>query len=261
MTHILLPYKDHRVRLSVNIRVKSNKWIVFLHGLGCTKDSFQSAFHTPDLQDYSLCAFDFLGFGESDSPDYFSYHLEDQSNFVASLIQYYSMNDIHIVAHSMGGAIGLLALDQIPHVSSFINVEGNLVSEDCGIVSRRVAAQNEHDFIQAGFMEFIHSLEKSEEISERQWSNWCQQGSPLAFYRSACSLLKWSESGILLSKFQSFPRKAYIRGEKNPQTFLNRYLKKIKTYVIPDSGHFMMMDNPNMFYQDIKNWIEKIDQG
>jgi pimeloyl-ACP methyl ester carboxylesterase len=258
--NILLPYKDQYVNLSVNIREKSNKWLLFLHGLGCSKDSFQAVFHAPELQDYSICTFDFLGFGASGHPESLSYDMEEQSSLVASLVQYFSMDHIHIVAHSMGGAIGLLAIDKIPRVASFINVEGNLISEDCGIVSRKVAAQKEEDFIQSGFMEFVHSLENSEEKSERQWAKWCQQGSPLAFYRSACSLLKWSESGILLSKFQSFSCKTYIRGERNPQTFLDRHLSNIQVYVVPDSGHFMTIDNPNVFYHAVTNWIKKVDQ-
>ena len=54
---------------------------------------------------------------------------------------------LHVVVHSMGGAIGVPLAEQTPiPLASFINVEGNLVGADCGMLSRRTAEMDPTQF-------------------------------------------------------------------------------------------------------------------
>ncbi|SHE32917.1 Pimeloyl-ACP methyl ester carboxylesterase [Seinonella peptonophila] len=257
MNDYKIPFRNRIVNIAANVRTHSDQWLVFLHGLGCTKAAFDTAFAAKELEDFSLCAFDFLGFGDSDAPNDLSYELNDQAEILIALINQLSIKKVHLVAHSMGGAIGLLATEKLPELVSFINVEGNLLNEDCGIVSRKIATQKEEDFIRTGFHEFVQSLEATKQDDLLHWAKWCREGSPIAFHRSACSLVTWSDSGNLFSIFQAIQNKAYIRGEENLQLYLQPHLDGWHSYVIPASGHFMMLENARSFYTSIAHWLKQ----
>jgi pimeloyl-ACP methyl ester carboxylesterase len=51
--------------------------IVFLHGLGSTKNDFQKAFIVEGLEDHTLLAFDFPGSGKSSYPQELSVDADD----------------------------------------------------------------------------------------------------------------------------------------------------------------------------------------
>ncbi|GAI59893.1 unnamed protein product, partial [marine sediment metagenome] len=109
--------------ISVKYRSESEDLIIFLHGLGCSKDSFEDAWNHNDLTQQSLLSFDLLGFGRSEKPDEFTYSLEDHARVCEATIRSFPEDRLHIVAHSMGGAIGLLLSDDILNtVISFVNV-------------------------------------------------------------------------------------------------------------------------------------------
>ncbi len=77
---------------------------------------------------------DHIGFGSSSTPENFSYTMEDQARIIEELLSILPQWKIHIVAHSMGVAIALfLGAQTFSRVLSFSNIEGNLISEDCGI--------------------------------------------------------------------------------------------------------------------------------
>lgn len=259
MKFIPITYQGKQINIATQLRYTSKQWIVFLHGLGCTKETFAAAFEMEGLQDYSMCSIDFVGFGQSDQPDDFSYDLAAQAEIVSYIIKELAMEQVHLVAHSMGGAIGLLVIDKLASIRSFVNVEGNLVAKDCGIVSRGIAKQQESAFKELGFMTMVDNLHYSNEQSDHQWAKWCEQCSPFAFHRSARSLVLWSDSEKLLPRFQQITNKTYICGEKSRPSYLDKQLTGIKTTVIAKSGHFMMLDNPYAFYDTVTDWIKRMD--
>lgn len=234
----------------------SGNWLIFLHGLGCAKECFDQAFDTELATQYSILTLDFVGFGASDKPDEFSYTLEDQAKITEQVIGQFNPRKIVLVAHSMGGTIGVLLARELPHLANFINVEGNLVSEDAGIISRRTAQQTESGFINEGFNIFLSGLQASDEPSFRTWAHWYEQSSRIAIYRSGGSLVRWSDSGQLLPLFNNLPKKAYVYGDKADNDFLLKQLKDVDVLPIPNSGHFMMLDNPESFYASIAKHIE-----
>jgi pimeloyl-ACP methyl ester carboxylesterase len=79
-------YKGNVYALSVNVRLKSDDLVVFLHGWGGSKECFAGVFSSDALKNYGLCTIDLLGFGKSEKPADLSYDLLVQANIVALAI-------------------------------------------------------------------------------------------------------------------------------------------------------------------------------
>ena len=209
-------YNGKEYTLSIEYRHKNNNLIFFIHGLGCTKESFREAFQSASLARYSLLTFDLVGHGESEKPHDFSYTVEEQAGIAQTLLQQFHPAKIHLVAHSMGGAIGLLLAEKLDRkLATFINAEGNLVSEDCGI-SRKAISVSYENFKTSAFQAIKDNRKNSANKADRLWAQWMDETNPYAFYQSALSLVYWSDSGKLLKKFLTLPcSKHYLYGEKN----------------------------------------------
>lgn len=233
----------------------SSHWLVFLHGLGCAKESFDGVFKTELAKKFSILTFDFVGFGDSDKPEGFDYTLEDQAQLTLSLIAQFNPDQVTLIGHSMGGAIGTLVAQELDNLSGFINAEGNLVAQDSGIVSRKTAKQSAAEFEASGFDTFLKILGESEEGSFHKWASWYAASSKSAIHRSSRSLVKWSDSGKLLEDFNRLPNKAFIHGDKTDISHLTSSFEDVDVFSISNSGHFMMLDNPAEFYDRIERII------
>ncbi|MBU0991488.1 MAG: alpha/beta hydrolase [Proteobacteria bacterium] len=249
---------DATCNIAFRFRHVSKDLIVFLHGLGCSMKSFDMAFDAKMLDGFSILSLDFLGFGKSSRADHLSYSLESHAEGIEHLLAIYPDYRRHIVAHSMGGAIGLLLSENVlKSITTFINIEGNLIRDDCGLISRESS--------RVSFETFATNLYKKTRnpiwnTDYRLFS--LESASPLAFYKSAKSLVSWSDSGKLLKKFQNLKcRKAYVYGAKNSNARVLKKLDGIQTLGISGSGHFAMNDNAPEFYEKIAQLIMKQEKG
>jgi len=79
---------------------------------------------------------------------------------------------------------------------------------------------------------------------------------PFAIYKSAESLVRWSNSEDLISRFNNLPcRKSYFYGEQNSDMAVLHRLNSIEKVKISSSGHFMMNDNPDEFYSRLRIFL------
>ncbi len=235
------------------VRVRSASMLVLFHGLGCSGKTFRDIWPHDAFSDYSILSFDFPGFGKSaDQQDGFSYNMEDQAQVVAAIINELAPPSFHIVAHSMGGAIGLLVPpDLLETIASFTNLEGNLISEDCSLISRQTAAVTFPEFRDHLLPQFKKNLHPDD--SKRLF---LEEASPKGFYKSCQSLVRWSDSGDLLDRFRQLRcPKAYVHGDRNSDLPVLKRLPDIHTIKIPNSGHFMMNDNPDAFYHQLNRFL------
>lgn len=244
-------YRGRSFVIATKYREGFDLWLVFLHGLGCAKESFEDAFTAKQLDGYSLLAFDFVGFGASDKPDDFTYTLEDHVEIAKLVIGQLNPSGIVLIGHSMGGAVGTLLAGKLDNMVGYVNLEGNLVPEDVGIVSRRTAEQPEADFIRHGFSAFLQGLKESEDASYRKWAEWYGRSSAVAVHRSGCSLVEWSVGGELLPTFNALSKKVYVYGDRMDYSYLPPRLQNADFIAIANSGHFMMIDNPDDTYRAI----------
>ncbi len=248
--HTQLNITQHQMRIgnhdiSYQLRAGGDNCILFIHGLGCSKDSFSHAFMKGYFSDkYTLLASDLLGHGDSSRPEDLSYTLEEQCNFIYKLIQKLDPKCLNIIAHSMGSVVAMLLMEKLNNVRSFFCLEGNLIPEDCHI-SLKVSSIEEMKFVNKIYpiapLTFACKGSSTEKLAN-----------PIAFYRSAKSLVNWSFHGDLLKKYKNISiRKVYIYGEKNKQITILNKLKNLDVVQINGAGHFMMIDNPKDTYRTI----------
>lgn len=252
----------HEIEVSY-LRLGAPQSIVFIHGLGCTKEVFIEAFGVPHFESYGLLVYDLPGFGNSSKPTDFKYGLEDQAEICGQLIETLGLKRIHLVGHSMGGAIALLLVDQIPpRILSLVNLEGNLIAEDC-FLSREIIQYSLHNFCAAGLGEMITTLRRMSEsrgiirTGNRMFCEWFSRSDPSAIYRSSESLVRWSDSGRLIQKFRDLGiKRTYVFGEDNGAMEVLGVLGKVPKIEIPNSGHLMMLDNPAAFYETLARILD-----
>lgn len=226
--------------------------MLLLHGLGCSKESFRDIWFRDEFNDFSILSLDLLGFGDSSKPLKFLYKMEDHASVCAKVVNAIPSKKIHIVAHSMGGAVGLLLpVSVLNSALTFANLEGNLSKEDCGIVSQRTVNVSFQKFESEVLPEF---KELSKSFGKGRFS--LDSALPLGFYKSAESLVRWSNSGELISRFKNLCcRKSYFYGEKNADTVALHRLNSIEKIMIGRSGHFLMNDNPEAFYSHLGRFL------
>ena len=247
-----IDHGGNKYEVATTFRRRCGEMLLLLHGLGCSKESFRDIWFRDEFSDYSIMSLDFLGFGDSSKSDKFSYKMEDQASVCAKVVNKISSKKIHIIAHSMGGAIGLLLPAPLLNSAlTFANLEGNLISEDCGIVSRKTISVSFQKF-KKEVLPDLKDLSKS--FGEGRF--FPDSALPLGFYKSAESLVRWSDSGELISRFKNLAcRKSYFYGEKNSDMVVLHRLNSIEKVMIGSSGHFMMNDNPDEFYSCLRTFL------
>ncbi len=249
-----LEIDKHRLHYFLNYNSPSEDVIIFLHGLPCALKTYSYALNKNYFPDKSQLFLDFPGFGKSSKIESFPYTMEAQAGMLDKLIASLPFENIHIAAHSMAGAIILLCNSEtLLRVKSFANIEGNLVAEDCGILSRSILNVSADVYKSDVYPGQVEMFKGHPQLS-------FEETAPSIIYKSAVSLVQWSDSGELLKKFINLDKpKCYIYGEENKEMPLIKKLAGIKTYMISKGGHGMMYDNPEEFYGKLKEFISSAE--
>ena len=253
---IEIPFNSTYIEISYRYEQRNVETLFFIHGLGCTKDSFDGIWKDRKFDHHSIFTLDLPGFGNSLRPKQFSYKMEDQAEICRLLIEHFRLHNVNLIGHSMGGAISLLLINKIPDtVISFVNLEGNLIGEDCTI-SRKATKYSLNEF-EVTFDDFRSKLQETNKLSRAKhelkfYYELLSRCDPFVFHKSSESLVKWSDSGKLLDMFLGMKTKNwYVYGEWNKNLPSIKLLKSkgVQLVEVPKSGHFMMIGNPEGFNQ------------
>jgi len=246
----LVPYNGETLEVAAGVRKAGEELVFFIHGLGCSKESFHHFWNRTEFTIYSAVAIDLVGHGDSVKSDDFSYTLKDQARVCSKLLRGFSAKRLHIVAHSMGGAVALLLDDDLlQSVKSFVNIEGNLIGADCGMISRKIAKTS----FERLETEILPKLYEKTAGLEKGYAA-IDFTSAKAMYQSAKSLVAWSDTEKLLGTFLGLRcLKSYFYGERNARLPILKRLDNISKIEINNSGHFSMLDNPDGFYDALNS--------
>lgn len=226
--------------------------IVFVPGLGCHRNWFDSAFRHEALRTHALLSIDLPGQG--DSPDS---HLA-RSHRVGALITMLSrcvqgalelvshMTDetrVHVVAHSMGALPALSAWRALPahRRGRFISIEGNMTGEDCSLASRSMAKGTD------AVEQFIADVGTSDDAALRRWGSDLASCDPQFLVSLASSTVAWCENERNFGPGDYTLRDTvYLYGERSgfPEHHRERFERLgVIDQGIENSGHFPMHDN------------------
>lgn len=244
----------HRTSFTVNVRgtpvtvavshngIESDELVLLLHGLACSREAFDPVYTGRD--DRYWLAIDLPGHGESPSVNVGGDLLGFYADLVIELVAQLAPSIVHIVGHSMGTAIGLIAAPALP-AGAFISVEGNLTSADCGLVSRTIAAQTWDAFARNGFARLRDELLASDQTDLRIWGDWLDRADPHIVWEAAKSLVTCCDAGGLVARWPHTANRTYLWGERSGYPdHLRDLLSRSEVREIPGAAHFPMVDNP-----------------
>jgi pimeloyl-ACP methyl ester carboxylesterase len=254
------------IKLAYMLRRGGPDSILFIHGLGASKDSFKPCFELDSFKDYTLAAPDLPGCGESRWLDA-SYTMGYQADAVLQWITGMDLGPLTIVGHSMGGVIGIYLAEALgPQVTKFFNLEGNLTERDC-IFSGKIASLSREAFEKRGLQQFKSTLEDlmltDPSPGLKGYYKNISRCSPKALYLSALSLVNESRGSTLKERFLDLTaEKWYVFGERSVDPSTRRFLEyhHIPYFIVPNSGHFMMEDQPRLFYEMLLKAIQSKEQ-
>jgi len=254
-------YKDHPLQIDYFNRRGRKDAVVYLHGLGCSKNDFFEAVSRAELQAYTLIAFDFPGCGNSPYPDDLHLEMDDLVEITQRVVSALPVDDFVIIGHSMGGLVALLYAEKYgDHMKGFINVEGNLAPEDC-FFSREVAQHSFTHFTTTAFKEIKHRLAHSPNKGFQKYADiLTKSASERAFFDCCPSLVDYSEHGTLIQRFIALKIPTmFVYGSENRSLSYLTTLKDsgCELVEIPQSNHFPGYDNPQAFYQTIAAFLQK----
>ncbi|HJP37576.1 MAG TPA: alpha/beta hydrolase [Gammaproteobacteria bacterium] len=231
-------------RLSVRFREDGDDLILFVHGLGCSKESWREAWQRSELRGKSLLATDLPGFGHTACPPGFGAQLDDYARVLGALIDAYALRRIHLVAHSMGGSIALLLPPQVlSRLESLVLVEPRLFRSSCGLAAM-TAGVSKDEFCQSVFPEFRQRMSNDPKVVFD-----LGRVDTDAFYASSRSLMELLAQRTLLQHYQRAEcRKFFVYGAENQHLQELACILPAQTIAIEQAGHFVMNDNPDSFY-------------
>jgi pimeloyl-ACP methyl ester carboxylesterase len=244
-----------QLEVATTIEKRGPNWLLALHGLQSNKELFNPLFQQPFLSNHSLISMDFVGFGKSSKPIDFSYDIQDQANLVIELVRMLDIQNLEVVGHSLGGMVGTLLLNPLAGIiRSFVNMEGNLVSADCGL-SKEVIDQPFDVFQGNNQFETIKTnIRNSQSAGSINRTKWVQDIPDFAFYKTCESIVHWSSTGELLKSFKAAQcKKLYMYGSKNKNK-ADVLSPEIARVEIPNAGHFMLQDNPEVCYRKLQDF-------
>jgi len=218
--------------------------VLFVHGLGCSKESWRKAWSAPALYGKSLLAFDLPGFGSSARPADYSHDLKEQAGLLASIIDAHASRRLWVVAHSMGGSIAtLLPPTAARRIDGLILVEARLLRASCS-VSVGATAVDFDTFTTTTFPEFRQRV-----LLDRRAAFDLDRVDREAFYRCSQSLVSYTGGAGLVDQFARLDcAKAFVYGADNGHLAELDCLAPDQVHEIAGAGHFVMNDSPEAFY-------------
>jgi len=233
--------------------------ILFVHGLGGAKENFYAAFQSPALADCTLVTFDEPGTGLAAFAPDAGLDVSALADMTQSVADQLLPMPYFLAGASMGGLITLLQLRRygIGRVKGYINLEGNLLAEDC-MFSRRVVSHGLDSF-EPVFLQMVEELRRSPHAGDRMIAhNMALNVDIRGYHTYSFATVDESDSGRLLEEFVALPvPRLFLYGEANKTLSYLPRLRASDVCVreIPSSAHFLFYDNPVETFQAVGEFV------
>ncbi|MEM7532792.1 MAG: alpha/beta hydrolase [Chloroflexota bacterium] len=248
------------LNISTILRDGKKTCIVFLHGFGSTKEDYADIIRHATLSDFPFLAFDAPGCGETNCTNLDIVSIPFLVKTALAVLKLRSINQFHLVGHSMGGLTALMLAHAYPNrVLSFINIEGNIAPEDC-FLSRQIIeypATNADEFFEQFIERTLYTPAYSSPLYATSLKHKVRAGAIEGIFSSMVQL---SDHGDLMDKFLNLPcPKMFMYGDQNRTLSYLDYIESngVRLSEIAECGHFPMYANPPMMWREIANFLHQ----
>lgn len=243
--------------------------LLLIHGVAATTYTFNSLI--PLLKaHFSIIAIDLPGFGRSEKSTSFIYSFQNYAKVVAGCIDYFNLENVNIVGHSMGGQIALYTTKMIPEKINklvLISSSGYLKRANKAVifctylpffghyVKRHVHKQEVKDVLKNVFHD--HSLITENHIREF--------GKPLeeqGFYTSLMRLLRYREGDLNSEDLKIIENPTLLLWGKEDRVVSYRIgerleddLPNAKLIIYEKAGHLLTEERPEEINKEISTFI------
>lgn len=242
--------------------------IVFVHGFGCNMKAWD--YQLKDLcSDYRLVFIDLPGYGQSDKP-HTDYTLDYFAKMVKATTDSLGIDKAIFVGHSLGTPICRQICFNYPEkVSALCDVDGVycFFPDDTIYTEAYQASLND-------FANLFHGNDCKSNIMQFAKRLSCYN-TPKEVCDYAVNTMPETPEYVAYSTMSNLIDHKYWTGRQitvptlifctqNSDIPPDNYLKMGKLYTnmhyieLNDVGHFIMMENPKMFNEELQKWIERI---
>lgn len=250
---INISYSYHKGTKSENI--------VLLHGLGASKETFSEILTYPELLEYNIISMDHVGHGNSSTPEDFSFSMSDMAEHVKILLEKVTPEgEVFLILHSMGGAIGIFLAKKLGNrLKGIVFAEGNIDFDDCFFSNYIITRHSYEEWVDEKFDRILNKYKSDPKMLE--YSKSFEKAGPMTLFKASVDLVKVSEEDVLLDMMVSLEVPVLgIYGDENRAKYPSekRFREHFPVVFTSNSGHNMMVDNPDEFYDEINKFIRSI---
>jgi pimeloyl-ACP methyl ester carboxylesterase len=260
----------------MNIHYKhsgSGQCMVLLHGIPTHSGLWDEVM--PHLDQYSVYAFDLLGFGESDKPGSSDIDIKSQAFFLLSVFKALSIKNAVIIGHDIGGGIAQYIAVSNPEAVKAMVLMDSVCYDSWPIellsVKGKVQMLFEHlpeNVLDGLFVKYIedglYNKDRAKQISQKYWK-YIKDSSGIKSFLNAVEsfdskytmeiapLLRTIKTPtlVLWGKHDAYLRLSYAYR-------LSEDIKNSRIEVIEDGGHFLPEDQPEETAKSIDRFIKDL---
>lgn len=232
---------------------------IMLHGNRDRKEHFSDLAEKMAREwDVQIYALDFRGHGESDKPES-GYTIETFVSDIASFIKAHNLKDVVLIGHSLGSTVSIMLASQYPEQFSKLILLGAAAEFKIKFKRPEFTKENFKEMIamtnkRAG--QFFFTESSPESVKERVFDSWSRME-----FHVHMNLIKLQHPDLKEAAKQIEHDTLLIYGEKDGSTtvehgkILNKLLKNSHLSVIPDTAHFMYMEDQPRVLEQIQTFL------
>ena len=225
--------------------------VFMIHGMGCFKENFDGAFHY--LAGQTLLAVDLPGYGDSSKPQGFSYAIQDYAALCQLLLDTLGIRNVHVVGHSMGAATATLLAERLgDRALSLSNIDGRPIVDDLDPAAALITDTPYDEFVDTVYDQMLAGLKP---VDPRFHSFFSKTNADV-IHKSGNSHHALAVTHEILNLFNKLELpKSFVYGEHLVPKATIAALENTEIIEISNSAHFMMLDNPEEFYDKLSEFL------
>ena len=218
-------------------------------------------------------ALDFWGFGDS-GKHLDRFQISDFVDLVDQFMERLGIESASIIGHSMGGTVALSLALAKPHRVKQLAVVGSPIAGDSLTIFFQLCGQpqiasllRKFPFILRLFLQYIKVFSFTNDISTRTSQKWYEMATrdvsmtTLESFSTSIRSLHKTNLTNRLPEIQVPTLGVYGMGDiivsPNQSKLLSQYVSNSQVIMMPGSGHFPMLDEPELFNQYLLDFLRK----